>query len=65
MNKQFSVEAYTAPCQTSKMDLFPKMVKSLQPFTIFAKNLIIDVLQGSVHTYADLKHIYFISKGKL
>ena len=31
------------PSQTSKMELFPKIVNGFQPFTIFVKSSIIDV----------------------
>ena len=42
-----SAEAYSEPCQTSKMKLCAKKVNSLQPFTIFAKNSIFDVWKCS------------------
>ena len=36
-------EAYSEPSQTYKMDLFAKIVIGFQPFTIFAKNYILDI----------------------
>ena len=40
-------EAYTEPCQTSRIELFAKRVNGLKPLTIFAKSSILDVWQGS------------------
>ena len=40
-------EANSESCQTSKMELFAKIVKNEKPFTIFAKTSILDVWQGS------------------
>ena len=40
-------EAYSAPCQTSKKELFAKIDDSLNPLTLFAKRSILDVCQGS------------------
>ena len=34
-------------CHTSKMELFPKIVKNKKPFTIYVKTSILDVWQGS------------------
>ena len=34
-------------CQTSKMELFVKIVKKEKPFTIFVKTSILDIWQGS------------------
>ena len=34
-------------CQTSKMELFAKIVKNEKPFTIFIKTFIFDIWQGS------------------
>ena len=34
-------------CQTSKMEVFAKIVKNKKPFTIFVKTSILDVWQGS------------------
>ena len=36
-------EAYSDPCQTSKMENFAKIVDGFQPLPIFAKRSIIDV----------------------
>ena len=38
-------EAYSEPCQTSKMELFATIVKSFQPISIFSKNSILDIWQ--------------------
>ena len=43
-------EAYSEPCQTSKMELFEKKVNSFQPLTIFARILFLDVWLGSGYT---------------
>ena len=37
-----SAEAYSKLCQTSKMETFEKIVNSLQPLIVFAKNSILD-----------------------
>ena len=34
-------------CQTSKTELFAKIVKNEKPFTIFVKTSVLDVTQGS------------------
>ena len=36
-------EAYSEPCQTSKMEFFPEIVNSLNPLTIFQKKSIVDI----------------------
>ena len=36
-------EAYSEPCQTSKMEFFAKLVNGDQTLTIFANSLILDV----------------------
>ena len=36
-------EAYSEPCQTSKIELFAKIVNGFQPLTIFAKSSVLDV----------------------
>ena len=41
------VEAYLEPSQTSKMDLFAKIVNRFQPLTIFAESSMLDVWQSS------------------
>ena len=47
---------YSEPCQTSKLELFAKIVNGVQPLTIFAKIFIIDVsewvLNAPVQIYA-------------
>ena len=40
-------EAYSEPCQTSKMKLLPKIINGFYPLNIFTKNFILDVWQGS------------------
>ena len=40
-------EAYSEPCQTSKMDCFVKIVISLNLLTFFVRHSILDVWQGS------------------
>ena len=35
------------PAKTSKMERYTKIVNGFQPLTIFAKNFILDVWQGS------------------
>ena len=47
-------EAYSEPCQTSKIESFAKIVNGFMPLTIFAKRSILDVWQGS--EYASGKH---------
>ena len=36
-------EAYSEPCQTSKMELFAKIVTSFRAPTVFSKNSILNV----------------------
>ena len=40
-------EAYSEPCQTTKIEVFAKKVNSFSFFTIFAKSSILDVEQDS------------------
>ena len=40
-------EAYSESCQTSKMEIFVKIVKGLKPLIAFAKNSFLDVPQDS------------------
>ena len=44
-------EAYSEPCQTSKMELFAKIVNGQKPFTIFVKHFIWGVWQGSEYAF--------------
>ena len=37
---------YSEPCQTSKLELFVKIVNGFQPLTILEINFNLDVLQG-------------------
>lgn len=48
---QYPTEAYSKHNQTSKLDLFEKVVNGLQPSTIFAKAFILDAWLGSECTY--------------
>ena len=47
-----TVETYTEPSQTSKMELFAKIVNSWKPLTIFAKCFILDTRQCSEYAPA-------------
>ena len=40
-------EAYSVPCQTSKMDTFEKIVNDLKPLIVFTKRYILGVRQDS------------------
>ena len=40
-------ETNSESCQTSKMELFAKIVKNEMPFTMFVKTYIVDVWQAS------------------
>ena len=46
-NIKTSEEAYSKPCQTSKMELFAEIVTEFQPLNILVKNLIFYVWLGS------------------
>ena len=46
LQEQYS-EAYSEPCQTSKMECFAKMLNYQKPLTIFTKRSVLGVLQGS------------------
>ena len=57
-------EAYSELCQTSKMDLFPKMINGFQSLTIFAKSPILDDRLCSEYTsdisrYLEVVHLTF------
>ena len=45
-------ESYSEPIQTSKMELFGKIVNGFSPLTIFAKSYILDVWLGSENASA-------------
>ena len=47
-----TAETYTEPSQTSKMELFAKIVNSCKPLTIFAKCFILDTRQCSEYAPA-------------
>ena len=40
-------EVYLEPCQTSKMELFAKVVNSFYPQTSFSKSSILDIYLGT------------------
>ena len=40
-------EAYSKPCQTSKIKLYPKIVNDFYLLTIFSKRPMLNVYQGS------------------
>ena len=40
-------EAYSEPGQTSKMELFAKIVRGFQPLIFYAKSSVLDVSLGS------------------
>ena len=65
----WSAEAYSEPCQTSKMALLAKIVGVFQPLTVFVKSFILDVWQGSEYASADhIKSriiVYFIVRAYL
>ena len=44
---EFHLEAYSEPCQTSKMMLLPKILNGFLPLNNFTKIFILDVWQGS------------------
>ena len=48
----YSAEAYSEPCQASKMKHFGKNVNSLQFLNSFAKSSILDVWQESEYSSA-------------
>ena len=48
----FPTEEYWEPSQTSKMKLFVKIVKGLQPLTNFAKSSILDIWLGTEYATA-------------
>ena len=49
MTLTLTPEAYSDPCQTSKIERFAKIVNDWKPLTIFAKHSILDAWQGSVY----------------
>ena len=36
-------EVYSEPCQTSNMKRYAKLVIGIQPLTIFAKHMVLDI----------------------
>ena len=47
-------EAYSKPCQSSKNELFAKIINSFQPFTIFEKTSILDIQQGFEYIWGSI-----------
>ena len=45
-------DAYSQPCQTSKMELFAEIVQDWKSLTIFARSSIFEVWQGSEYSSA-------------
>ena len=63
-------DAYSEPCQISKLQLFAKKVNGFQPLTIFAKRFILNAWQGSAYASAYIQllinfHIQLIKGNKL
>ena len=54
-------ELYSQPSQIFKMELFAKIVNTWKPLTIFAKNSILDIWQGSEYVSMDLSYYSYIS----
>ena len=50
--------AHSGPSQTSKMELFTKVVNDLKPLSIFAKSVILDVWLG--YEYASENHLGYV-----
>ena len=53
--KQQIAVVYSESSQTSQMKCLTKKLKDFQPLTIFAKNFILDILQGSEYASGLLK----------
>ena len=49
---------YLEPCQTSKIECLTKNVNRFKPLTIFSKQPILDVWQGSGYASGSLKLFY-------
>ena len=47
---KFLSEAYSEPCQTSKIVRFTKIVNGFEQLTIFAKRSILDICQVSEYS---------------
>ena len=45
-------EGYSEHCQTSKMELFEKIIENFESLTIFEKRSILNVWQGSEYASA-------------
>ena len=46
-NDEHNTEAYSKPCEASKMECLAKIVNGWKPSAIFAKRSILDIWQGS------------------
>ena len=54
LSKQFSLysaEAYSEPCQISKVELFSKILGDFQSLTISAKSCVLDLWQDSEYAF--------------
>ena len=61
------LEANSESCQTSKMDLFAKIIKSWNLFTIFAKTSNLDVWQGAEYASelaSKVKDVLFLNQSE-
>ena len=54
-------EANSESCQTSKTELFAKIVKNEKPITYFVKTSILDVWQGSEYTSELASKVTYVS----
>ena len=54
----YRADVYSGPCQTSKMELFAKIVNSFLPLTIFKKRFVLDGWQGSEYALVGLNSLY-------
>ena len=53
--EQELAEAYTKPCQTSKVECFAEMVNGSTMLTVFAKHFLLNVCQSSEYGFAIIK----------
>ena len=49
--KMINTKVSSKPCQTSEMELFPKIVKNEKLFTIFPKTFVLNVWRGSEYAF--------------
>ena len=55
---QKSKEAYSEPCQTSKMILFVIMVDNERPLASFVKSIIFDMFDRVLNTSLEFRDLY-------